>query len=423
MEESVKRRERLKAMRMESSQAGSYNEVDDSAISHNLSNPLIETSVTPPVQHAAPRFDYYTDPMAAFSSDKRSKVSNQISPQHIRPPTGPRNPEMTPSAAHQVQTNYSLDQRMYPARSPHHRSGPYRSPMATPSPAHQSQTNYPPDQRMYQARSPHHSYGPYRSPMATPSPAHQAQTNYPPDQRMYQARSPHLSSDPYISPMGITSPFGAHQGTPSGVWNGSGATSSYGFPYNSPRGGNFPSTGPGQGGSPSFNSGQGRGLLYDSPRGGNFPSTVPGQGGSPNFHSGQGRGHWFSNSPSPGSGHGACSSPNTGRGKGRWSGSGMSPGSGRSGGRGFRSRNKAELRPDLYYNKSMVEDPWEFLEPVPWKTPDSQESWLPKSISVKKPRVSEASNHHSSQPSLAEYLAASFNEAANHKPKTDEPSV
>uniref|UniRef100_A0A5B6ZIB8 Putative RNA-binding protein FUS isoform X1 n=1 Tax=Davidia involucrata TaxID=16924 RepID=A0A5B6ZIB8_DAVIN len=334
MEESAKRRERLKAMRVEASQAGVYNDGESYAGSHGLSNPLIETS--PQVESCAtPRFDYYTDPLSAFSGNKRSsKVSNQIPPGHFTPPR-PRNPEITPS------------------------------------------------------------------------PAHQAQTNYSPDPRMYQTQGPHFSSGPYRSPIGMASPFGAHQGTPPRVWNGSGGSPSYCFPSNSSRGGNFPS-----------------------------PGFV--QGGSPSFSSEQGRGHWFSNSPGPGSGYGGSPSPNSGRGRGRWFGSGRSPSSGRSGGRGLGSRDRvsAELRPDLYYNKSMVEDPWKFLKPVIWKrenaagkslnTPDSLKSWLPKSISMKKARVSGASNESTSQrtgPSLAEYLAASFNEAVDNEAANDEPTV
>ncbi|KAA8528365.1 hypothetical protein F0562_035720 [Nyssa sinensis] len=339
MEESAKRKERLKAMRMEASQAGVYNDGGSYSGSHGLSNPLIETSAALPAQvesNATPRFDYYTDPLSAFSGHKRnSNASNQNPSGYFTPPTGPRNPEITPP------------------------------------------------------------------------PAHQAQAYYSPDQRMYQTRAPHYSSGPYRSPIGMASPFGAHQGTPPRVWNGSGGSSSYCFPSNSPRGGNFPS-----------------------------PGFV--QGGSPGINSGQGRGPWFSNSPSPGSGYKGSPSPNSGRGRGRWFGSGMSPGSGRSGGRGLGSRDRvsADLRPDLYYNKSMVEDPWKLLKPVIWRranfavkslnTPDSLKSWLPKSISMKKARVSEASNVSTSKPtgpSLAEYLAASFNDAVNDEAVDDEPTV
>lgn len=91
MEESEKRRERLKAMRLEASQPGVDNVVGDPAVPHHLSNPLVETSPIPALQNnssAPPRFDYYTDPMAAFSADKRrSKVSNQSSRDYFTPPS------------------------------------------------------------------------------------------------------------------------------------------------------------------------------------------------------------------------------------------------------------------------------------------------------------------------------------------------
>lgn len=109
------------------------------------------------------------------------------------------------------------------------------------------------------------------------------------------------------------------------------------------------------------------------------------------------------------------SSPSSGRGRGRWSGRGQ--GQGRGGGHNHVS---AEDRPDLFYNKSMVEDPWKFLEPVIWKS--HKKLSVPHSLSTKKARVSESPRYRqqsSSQPSLAEILAASFNEAATD----DEPNT
>lgn len=398
MEESEQRRERLKAMRMEASQTGVHNEIGNSVESHQLSNPLIETSAATPVQmnsYATPRFDYYTDPMSAFSANKRrSKVSNQNSPDYFTPPR-PRNPETTPSLSHQFLANYSPDRRMYQARGPYLSAGP-RNPEMTSSPVHQVQTNYSPDQRMYQARGPHHSSGP-RNPEMTPSPAHQIQTNYLPDQRMYQAQGPYDSSTLYGSPIGMVSPFSPHQGAP-GVWNGSTGTPSF-----------YPQTNP-------------LGVANIS---------SPGFGGSPSLNSGQGRGHWFSNSPGSGSGYGGSPSSNLGRGRGRWSGNNMRPGLGRGGQRGLGSHGgvSAEFRPDLYYNQSMVEDPWKLLKPIVWRrenilnTPDSLRSVIPKSVGIKKARISEASNASSSQPSLAEYLAAAFNETVNDEASNDKPSL
>ncbi|KAF7138087.1 hypothetical protein RHSIM_Rhsim07G0212300 [Rhododendron simsii] len=400
MEESEKRRERLKAMRMEASQSGVEHVVGNSAVPHHLSNPLVETSPIPPLQNNAPRrFDYYTDPMAAFSADnRRSKVSNQNSQDYFTPPR-PMNPEMTPSPVHQVQPNYSPDQRIYQPQGPYHSSGPMSPPLAhqaqanyspdqrmyqargpyhssgpmTPSPAHQLPTNYTPDPRMYQARGPYPNSGPM-----TASPAHQSQTNYSPDQRMYRARGPYQSSRPDGSPMGMVGPSGSHQGS-------SGASTYY-HSANSPGIGNFSS--PSFGGSPRFGG----------------PTSSLGFRGSPSSYSGRGRG----------------------RSSGR--------------GRGFGSHESvsAELRPDLYYNKSMVEDPWKLLTPVIWKRQnisamsgnvslvDYAKSAFPGSAGIKKPRISGGMNESSSssQPSLAEYLAAAFNEAANDGAgNNDKPSL
>jgi hypothetical protein len=79
MDESEKRRERLKAMRMQADQTEGSSNVSSSAVPVSLSNPLIETSATIQAESRAPRFDFYTDPMSAFSdSKKRSKAGNPI---------------------------------------------------------------------------------------------------------------------------------------------------------------------------------------------------------------------------------------------------------------------------------------------------------------------------------------------------------
>ena len=87
MEESEQRRERLKAMRMEATQTKVSITVDTFAMPGVLSNPLVEGSATLPVQEdscATPRFDFYTDPMAAFSSNKRR--INQSQQDYLSPP-------------------------------------------------------------------------------------------------------------------------------------------------------------------------------------------------------------------------------------------------------------------------------------------------------------------------------------------------
>ena len=71
----------------------------------------------------------------------------------------------------------------------------------------------------------------------------------------------------------------------------------------------------------------------------------------------------------------------------------------------------------------MVEDPWEHLEPIIWKANDgylntsriplNSQPWISKATSTKGEGSSAASVKSSSEPSLAEYLASAFNEAAN----------
>jgi hypothetical protein len=330
MDESEKRRERLKAMRMQADQTEGSSNVSSSAVPVSLSNPLIETSATIQAESRAPRFDFYTDPMSAFSdSKKRSKAGNPIRQDDF---TSPNN---------------------------------YGSPMARFSPS---------------------LPGP-RNPGMTPPPAHQINHSSSPNQIMYRAQGPYYSSGPHRSPIGMAGPFSVQPQIPE-VWNRPMSPTGYRFPSNPSRGGYLP--------SPGF-----------GPR------------GSPHLNTWQGRGHRVSHSPSPGSG--------PGRGGGQWYGSSMSPGLGQSGGRGrgYRPRLSA---PEQFYNESMFEDPWKFLKPVVWRsvsafvnslnTPDSSKSWITKSPNTKKAKVSEPSNKSSSQPSLAEYLAASFNEAVNDASST-----
>lgn len=86
MEDSERRKERLKAMRMVAAQAEASNySVETNVMPGSLANPLLETPETVSAQEelcATPRFDFYTDPMAAFSAKKkRSATSKQVTEQ------------------------------------------------------------------------------------------------------------------------------------------------------------------------------------------------------------------------------------------------------------------------------------------------------------------------------------------------------
>ncbi|XP_019174434.1 PREDICTED: uncharacterized protein LOC109169981 isoform X2 [Ipomoea nil] len=348
MEESEKRRERLKAMRLEAAQAGTQ---DEAEISMDLANPLIESQTAQPSiaePYSRPRFDFYTDPMAAYSADKRKSKHS--------PPV----------------------------------SQPFSTP---PRPGHSD------------------------------SPAYHAQGSYFLDQRPQQAHGVHNTFSPLQSSLPGTLPE-----NPPNVWGSPGGIHTSNFPPNYPRFSNFANHSHGRGpgfdharGSPGFVHGRGSpGFVH----GRGSPGFVHGRG-SPGFDHGRGRGYVFSNSPRPYSGRANSPYQDSGRGRGRWQGNNVSFSSMQSGRRGSGNRegSSAEARPDLYYNTSMVEDPWEQLQPTIWKkvntpskyidTPGSHKSRLPNSISMKKARLAEVQVKLSSQQSLAEYLAASFNEAAN----------
>ncbi|XP_011083710.1 uncharacterized protein LOC105166163 [Sesamum indicum] len=326
MEESEKRRERLKAMRIEAARAGVNTDSESSGLpSRGLSNPLIESETTSasPLQYTSPRFDYYTDPLAAFSGSRRNNTSHQVSQGHYNTPSRPVYHGMTPT------------------------------------PVYQNAPPNPPGQIMFHPPGAHLSHGPFGSPMEANSPLSR----------------PHFTHGPLRSQMEANSSLSRPQGNPPSAWGGSGAALSYSSPPNLYRGGNF--TRPDFGGdSPYVKYGRGRGQRYSS---------------SSHYDSGRGRGQSTANCMSPGSGHSS------------------------SRGRGSRDSVSAELRPDLYYSKGMMEDPWKNMTPVVWKgvpASDSDKSWLPKSVQMKKAKVSsEASQPSISQQSLAEYLAASFNDS------------
>nr|XP_010932821.1 LOW QUALITY PROTEIN: protein SICKLE-like [Elaeis guineensis] len=148
MEDSAKRRQRLQAMRLEaeatsSSSSQSLNSsVPPSQPSPQLSNPLLDP---PPASESSPparRFDYYTDPMSAFSGAKRKGGPGAYcspTPPPSRPNVGPRTFHMSHHQLHATQSQGSTSYQMPPQfspntswRSPVQYSTPYRGYQGTP---------------------------------------------------------------------------------------------------------------------------------------------------------------------------------------------------------------------------------------------------------------------------------------------------
>ncbi|XP_047332570.1 protein SICKLE-like [Impatiens glandulifera] len=153
MDESVKRRERLKAMRSEaSSSLGDdgvpLHDIANSASPSALCNPLLNPTSTQQIHedsnsnsNSSSRFDYYTDPLSAFSSTKRSKQDSQIS---FAPPPRPSPPYMPPSG---------------PPYSPNFGMPQMRGPFFPPP--QQQQYGIPPGMRSpYQGGTPGYHHGP-----------------------------------------------------------------------------------------------------------------------------------------------------------------------------------------------------------------------------------------------------------------------
>jgi len=84
MEDSEQRKKRLKEMRLQADRAQNSGG-EGSGTPSLLANPLAEAPSTVLSTDTAPRFNYYTDPMNAFS-DKRSSVSVRPPPEYLPPP-------------------------------------------------------------------------------------------------------------------------------------------------------------------------------------------------------------------------------------------------------------------------------------------------------------------------------------------------
>lgn len=240
----------------------------------------------------------------------------------------------------------------------------------------------------------------------SPSPTHQFHQRSP-DQRTFYARGFRGSGG--LGSPAMPRPFPLNQGAPD-MWRGPGRPFVNHFPGHPPRGMSSPR-------SPFVNQ-----FPSYPPREMSSPSLVSGPRGNSYTNQAQDRVNYHNPSPSPG--YQGSSSP---RGGGRGHRGNMTPsprfGSGRgAGSHGRRFSSDESPRLEQFYNASMLEDPWKVLQPGIWKTvaplsssANPSESWISK-FGTKKARVSEPTSRSSSQPSLAEYLAASFNEAVDNAP-------
>ncbi|CAM8972080.1 unnamed protein product [Rhodiola kirilowii] len=202
MDESERRKEWLKAMRIEAAQGepSSVNQVQVSG----LSNPLTDASSLQEMPRSAPRFDYYTDPMASFVANRRGSVGSP-GPRGFVSSPGPRG--FVPSPGHGRAT--SMGQML-----PH------------PEPWNPRMTMRP-----------------------MPGPA------------AYQARGSFTGSLPCGVPTGSENPFLPHHEMPPGVGNPPGYAVNYHPQSNFSRGANFPNHG-GRSGWHDSGFGQGRGRSF-----------------------------------------------------------------------------------------------------------------------------------------------------------------
>ncbi|MCL7023484.1 hypothetical protein MKW94_019199 [Papaver nudicaule] len=207
----------------------------------------------------------------------------------------------------------------------------------------------------------------YMDPMAAAFSEHRRPNNFypipPPSHQRPRRTFESTPPDSWISP--ITPPF---RGPPPGAWNGPGG-GLYGFPYNSNFGG-YRGTGPGHGGSTSWRSPVAppfHGNRGPPPGAWNRPGPPPGAWHRP----GGAGGHGFPSNSSFGGYRGTGSrrgvsnpgprpsrTPYQRRGSNYTLNNRSNPGSRQGGGGGRNVWMSAKERPEMFYNKSMVEDPW-----------------------------------------------------------------
>ncbi|VAH20633.1 unnamed protein product [Triticum turgidum subsp. durum] len=326
-------------------------------------------------------------------------------------------------------------------------------------------------------------------PNPAPAPPHgNYGNNYPPPHQHHMAQSPMEGApgnSPWRSPMQFQTPMSGYRGTPPGPpphWNSHSASPAQ-DPY--PHQTNFGFRGPnvGRGGSP-MNYGPGGSPMNYGPRGnpmnygpGGSPMSYEPRGsprsyvprGSPHSSSGRGRGENYYHSPGlrGRGGRGGFQNhsgsqdqrnfyrksmvddpwqglqpivgsilpiddanswlpeslrkketPNQGRGENYY----HSPGSRGRGGRGGFQNHSGSQDQRNFYRKSMVDDPWQGLQPIVGnilKPIDGAKSWLPESLRKKEtPNQGRTISNPTSGLSLAEYLASSFNEASDESNET-----
>lgn len=459
MEESVKRKERLQAMRLEAAQNGSDDKKDQHhESSHSasglLANPFNEHSSPSSTPQHPPRFDYYTDPLAAFSGNKRKERiinnnNNTTTTNNINdcssghspngPATGFNRARMIPPFSNQSPpVNNSPPIKFYaqqqtPFWQPNFHPGNPQTPV---TPFRSSVPSY---NSSHESSGPQHYSSPFEfsnSSNGSPMPISPVpRFNQIPNQDSYRPHQPHSQVQHQYQqqqqqqsgsqPRQFGGPGG--RGSPlSDRWRSPAAT---GSPQSEPHGSASPGLTPG-----------GRGMPWSDTRGAASPGVGSGgrgmpwsdtRGASPGVASG-GRGMPWSDPRGSSGGRGSPWTNYRGRG-GRGMGGSPSPNKGRGGlqGRGGRVNASARERPDLFAKKSMVEDPWKNLVPVIMiskatketsntvvrsiegnrsdaQSPQSHQSG---SNSLKKIKPLQVTHTFQSGPSLAESLALSLAEA------------
>ncbi|CAI8585811.1 unnamed protein product [Vicia faba] len=361
MEDSEQRRKRLKEMRLQADLAedsGGGGGGGGSGTQGVLSNPLAEAPSTMLPSDAAPRFNYYTDPMNAFSSDKRSTDNVRAQGPEYLPPPPPLNFGGSPMAQFSSPHTESTNPQMSPSPT-----------QALPAPYRNSVWNGPrgPPQHNFPFRP--SGGGTYPSPRFVP-PGGPSYNNAP-----GMNQWPNQNANPRFEP-----PGGPSYNNAPGMNQ---------WPNHNPD--------PSSGYSPNHSDG-----YIPNPSSGYSPNHSPAFRNSPNTSRGRGRGFWH-NTRGPVSGPGGRQGSGS---HGRWSNEDRSCG------------------PERYYKRSMIEDPWKCLKPIIWCstypfsnisfTPENSKPRAPsESTSTKREGLPAARSKPSSEPSLAEYLASAFNEAAN----------
>eukprot|EP00252_Welwitschia_mirabilis_P013684 TRINITY_DN3010_c0_g1_i1.p1 TRINITY_DN3010_c0_g1~~TRINITY_DN3010_c0_g1_i1.p1 ORF type:complete len:476 (-),score=81.50 TRINITY_DN3010_c0_g1_i1:73-1500(-) len=429
MEETLKRKERLQAMRMEADRTSSGPQESPKSACAKLQNPLNESCPEPACDQTN-RFDYYTDPLAAFSGiRKKGRVHGN---NHNNPNADPAalQPQQQQANRQQYQGSNRNTNISFHSPSSAHKyqdyNGNQMSPVVPMSPIPRFNPVASPENSWPQQFHPHSNQWRGSNGSSSVPRTFQTETLRPEKSYNWQFARGNPMPGSYHPELQNSSPLGAFpvsrfdqespSPSPRDIDHNTEVCNPVGFRSH-----------------PSPQQGGNKGSPFQGSQGSPGPWTSP----SPSFSPcGRGGNSWPGKRGNSG---GRVNSWTDYKRKGRGRGfGGGSPSPSHSQGQFRQARRNnehvsARERPDLFVKRSMVEDPWKDMVPVVMDVSSQRLSSVnnksecsgsgsrlhkilnQSSSSVKQIKTSKIKENFESGPSLAESLALSLAEAVDQE--------